>query len=283
MMRVQFILLIVCLFAWATHYGASAQQRIITAGSSSSEIVCALGLCDKIVATDRTSLYPESLQDLPSIGYRNSINAEGILSLEPDLVILEKSYVTDDLITQLRLSRIKVVVVQSEQNFESSKARIRTIAGALNKLSEAEQLIGQIEIDLLAISKKVASAPSRPKVLCVYARGTGAIQIAGSNTSFELLRLAGAVNAAADIEGYKPLNTESLIQSNPDFILFFDSGLESIGGVEGVLKIPGVSQTKAGKEKQIIHMDGNLLTNWGPRIAQAVEELFYLTHPIASR
>lgn len=282
-MRVQYILLIVCLFAWATHYGASAQQRIITAGSSSSEIVCALGLCDKIVATDRTSLYPESLQDLPSIGYRNSINAEGILSLQPDLVILEKSYVTDDLITQLRLSRIKVVVVQSEQNFESSKARIRTIAGALNKLSEAEQLIDQIEIDLLAISKKVASAPSRPKVLCVYARGTGAIQIAGSNTSFELLRLAGAVNAAADIEGYKPLNTESLIQSNPDFILFFDSGLESIGGVEGALKIPGVSQTKAGKEKQIIHMDGNLLTNWGPRLAQAVEELFYLTHPIASR
>jgi iron complex transport system substrate-binding protein len=258
-------------------------QRIITAGSSSSEIICALGACDKIVATDRTSLYPEKLQSLPSIGYRTGINAEGIISQSPDLVIFEKGYVKEDVISQLTSTGIKVTVVDPEQNFESTKARIRTLSELLNKKQEGEILIQKIEADLALVKKKVEANTARPKVLCVYARGTGAMQVAGANTSFGLLSLAGAVNAVPDIEGYKPLNAESLIQANPDYILFFTSGLESIGGAEGALKITGVEQTTAGKKKQIIHMDGILLTNWGPRVAQAAEELFYLTHPEAKK
>jgi iron complex transport system substrate-binding protein len=260
-----------------------AQQRIITAGSSSSEIVCALGYCEKIVATDRTSLYPKKLQALPSIGYRNSINAEGIISQTPDLVIFEKGYVKDDVVSQLTSTGIKVTVVDLEQNFESTKARIRTIAELLAKKQEGEALIKKIEADLTQVKKKVEANAARPKVLCVYARGAGAMQVAGANTSFALLSLAGAVNAVPDIEEYKPLNAESLIQANPDYILFFTSGLESIGGIEGALKITSVDQTTAGKKKQIIHMDGILLTNWGPRVAQAAEELFYLTHPEAKK
>lgn len=265
----------------ATTFGQPS--RIITAGSSSSEIVCALGFCDKIVATDRTSLYPEKLQALPSIGYRSGVNAEGIVSLTPDLVIIEKGYVKEDVIAQIQSTGIKVVAVDHEATFESTKIRIRSIAEAVNKKTEGEALITKIEQQLTEVAKKVTNNPSRPTVLCVYARGAGSMQVAGKNTSFGLLPLAGTVNAVPDIDGYKPLNAESLIQANPDYILFFTSGLESIGGIEGALKITGVEQTTAGKKKQMIHMDGILLTNWGPRVAQAAEELFYLTHPEAKK
>jgi len=279
-MKVQF-----CFLLLLTSIGSQlvAQQRIITAGSSSTEIVCELGLCDRIVATDRTSLYPAKVQLLPSIGYRTSIGAEGIISLQPDLVIVEKEYVREDVLSQLQSTGIKVLVVEHSQNFESTKARIRAIAAALSKQKEGEVLISKIETALVNSKRKVDATTSRPTVLCVYARGAGAMQVAGKNTSFGLLPLAGVKSAVPDLEGYKPLNAESLIQSNPDYILFFTAGLESIGGVEGALKIIGVDQTTAGKKKQIIHMDGMMLTNWGPRVAQAVEQLFYLTHPEAKR
>lgn len=257
----------------------SAQHRIITAGSSSSEIVCALGDCEKIVATDRTSLYPEALQSLPSIGYRSNISAEGIISQNPDLVIFEKEYVKAEVISHLQATGIKTIVVTQERNLKGIQERIEIIASALNKTSEGEAMISEIKKSLKLIQKKVNSTPSKPKVLCVYARGQGNMQVGGKNSAFNLLDISGAVNAVPEIEGYKPLNTESLIKANPDYILFFDSGLKSLGGKAKVLEIPGVMQTTAGKKAQIISMNGILLSNWGPRVAEAAKELFYLTHP----
>lgn len=258
-----------------------SQNRIITAGSSSTEIVCALGLCDKIVATDRTSLYPEKMQSLPSIGYRSGIGAEGIISMKPDLVIFENEYVKEEVVTQLKSTGIRTVLVENEQSFESTRSRIRTIAAELGKKAEGEALINEIGAELDKVKAKVDATTSRPRVLCVFNRGTGTMMIAGKNTSFGLVPMAGVVNVMDDVDGYKPLNIEALIQANPDYILFFSSGLESIGGMDGALKIPGVSQTTAGKKKQIIAVDGLMLTNWGPRLAEAALELFHLTHPEA--
>ncbi len=260
---------------------AIAKDRIVTAGSSSSEIVCALGYCDNIISTDRTSVYPTQLQALPSIGYRNSIGAEGIIAQRPDLVILEEEYVKEALIEQLESTGIKTLVVAQERSWESTQERITAIAEALNNEEAGENLIARVESELAEVQKLVASTDARPKVLAVYARGAGNLQVGGSNSAFSLLELAGAQNAVPQINGFKPLNTESLIKANPDYILFFSSGLESIGGVEGALEITGVAQTTAGKKRQIIAMDGVKLTSWGPRVAEAARELFFLTHPEA--
>jgi len=271
--------LIVSLLVAGLFQLASAQDRIVTAGSSTSEIVCALGKCDNIIATDRTSLYPEKLQNLPSIGYRNGISAEGIIAQRPDLVIFEDNYVREDLIKQLQATNINVVVVANESNLESTRNRIRTIAEALNAKKAGEALIGEISSDLSELAAKVEETQFEPTVLCVYNRGRGNMMVAGTDTPFSIIELAGAKNAVPEISGFKPLNAESLILANPDYILFFESGLESIGGIEAALKITGVEKTTAGKKRQIIALDGVLLTNWGPRIAEAAEQLFQKLHP----
>jgi iron complex transport system substrate-binding protein len=270
--------IILLLFVFSVQV-AVAQNRIVTAGSSSSEIVCALGYCDKIVSTDRTSVYPAELQKLPSIGYRNSIGAEGIIAQRPDLVILEEEYVKEALIEQLESTGIRTLVVVQEYSWESTQERIRAIAEALGDTKAGEDLIDKIAVELSELEKMVASTETSPTVLPVYARGAGNLQVGGSNSAFSLLHLAGTQNAVPEIEGFKPLNTESLIKANPDYILFFTSGLESIGGVDGAMEITGVAQTTAGKKRQIIAMDGVKLTNWGPRVAEAARELFFMTHP----
>ena len=272
----QKLLIVLCL---GFGYIAQAQPRIVTAGSSSSEIVCALGYGEHIVATDRTSLYPAYLQALPSIGYRTGIGAEGIIAQQPDLVIFERGYVKEELIQQLRSTGITTVVVAETRSWEGTQARIRSIGDALGQRTQAEALIQKLAGELAELKQDVEATNQRPKVLCVYARGQGNLQVGGVNSAFQILTLAGAENAVPKIEGFKPLNAESLIQANPDYILLFDSGLQGLGGVEGVLAIPGVAQTTAGKQRQIISMEGTLMTNWGPRLVEAARELFLLTHP----
>jgi iron complex transport system substrate-binding protein len=271
-------LILITLTAFFT-VSLNAQQRIITAGSAITETVCALGDCDKIIASDRTSLYPASIQQLPSIGYRSGISAEGIISLKPTIIMAEKDYVDDAVLRQLSASGIQLVVVERKLNINDTKKYILQIASVLNRQPEAKKLIASIETDITEVKSLLKKSETIPKVVCVYNRGTTTLSAAGTGTFAEILPLVGAVNAFSNIDGYKPLNTEAFIAANPDYLLMVSSGFQSLGGIEGVLKIPGVAQTIAGKQKQIISLDSLMLTNFGPRIGQAVKELVLLLHP----
>jgi iron complex transport system substrate-binding protein len=276
MKRSSILLLFICILSYTSKVYA---QRIITAGSALTETVCALGDCDKIIASDRTSLYPAHIQQLPSIGYRGGINAEGILSLKPTLVIAEKDYVEDAVLQQLTASGIKLVIIDRKYTFNDTKKFIAQIATALNRDAEGKKLIAKIEGEFAEANTMLKKATSVPKVLSVYNRGTSTISVAGKNTFGEILSYAGATSAVSDVEGYKPLNTEALIAANPDYLLMVSTGLESLGGIDGALKIPGVAQTVAGKRKQIISIESLKLTNFGPRFGEAVKELVVLIHP----
>ena len=267
---------IICLL---TVHVAVSQERIITAGSALTETVCALGVCDQIIASDRTSLYPAQIQQLPSIGYRTGISAEGIISLKPTLVIAEKEYVDEAVLTQLRATQIKLVIVDRKQNWDDTKKYIRQIATALHKEAEGEKLIASNETQLAEASSLLKRASSKPKVLCVYNRGTSTVSTAGKDTFGDITHYVGAVNVFASEQGYKPLNTEALIAANPDYLIMLSSGFESIGGLEGTLKIPGVAQTTAGKKRQVVAVDALRLTNFGPRFGETVKELVGLLHP----
>ncbi|MEM6297618.1 MAG: ABC transporter substrate-binding protein [Bacteroidota bacterium] len=270
------------LFVLAFLVSAFAQDtRIVTAGSIASEIVCALGHQESIVSTDRTSTFPAELQKLPSIGYRNGISAEGIISQEPDLVIFESGYLKPEVAQQLISTGIKTIALDQKYSLESTQKMIAEVATELDKKSEGKKLAAQMEKDFKALAKDVAKTESRPTVLFVYARGTGNMSVIGTDSFASLLEKAGCTNAVPTVEGYKPLNAESLIEANPTYILFFTSGLASVGGKEGALQITGVSETTAGKKGNIIDMDGVMLTNWGPRAAKAARMLFEMTHPTA--
>lgn len=258
---------------------AQKDVRIITAGSAMTETVCALGDCEKIVASDKTSLYPQQIQSLPSIGYRTSINAEGIISLKPTLVIAERGYVSDVVLDQIRATGIRTVIIDKVYDFEGTKNLIMAIGDALSRQNEAKLLVKKIELELAEAAALAKKSRSVPRVLCVYNRGTSSVDVAGAKTFASILPLAGAVSAISGVEGYKPLNAEALIASNPEYLLMFESGVSSLGGVDGVLKIPGVAQTIAGKEKQIIAYDGIALSNFGPRLGETVRDLVLLLHP----
>jgi iron complex transport system substrate-binding protein len=258
---------------------AQQEVRIVTAGSAMTETVCSLGDGAKIVASDRTSLYPAHIQSLPSIGYRNNISAEGIISLRPTLVIAEGGYVDDAVLQQIMSAGIKAIIIERSYDVEGTRRLIRTIGEVLSRQSNAEELITKIEAELEEATLIVKKSKLTPKVLCIYNRGASSVDIAGAKTFAAILPLAGALSAISNVDGYKPLNAEALIASNPDYLLMFESGVKSLGGLDGVLKLPGVLHTNAGTNRKVVAMDGIKLSNFGPRLGETAKELALIFHP----
>src|SRR5205085_10952573 len=159
------LLIFLCLYTLAF---AQPEVRIVTAGSAMTEIVCALGDCDKIVATDRTSLYPAQVQSLPSIGYRSGISAEGIIAMKPALFIVEKMYVEEAVVKQIQSAGIKVLEIPRAYDLKGTKELIRAISKQLNKASQGDQLIAKIESQLAEANVIIKKAKTSPKVLCIY-------------------------------------------------------------------------------------------------------------------
>ncbi|WP_020596642.1 heme/hemin ABC transporter substrate-binding protein [Spirosoma panaciterrae] len=245
--------------------------RLVSLDGTVSEILCDLGLQSHLVGVDVTSTYPESLQKLPKVGHNRNISAEGVISLKPTLVLTSQQAGTrPELLEQIKSAGIKVIAFQQDYSIAGTKKLIQDVANTCQVPSRAKPLIRKLDVDLAQVKK----ATNSPKVLFIYARGTGTLMVSGRGTQVDkMIELAGGVNAAADFENYKPITAEALVTANPDVILLFDSGLESLGGVTGLQKVQGIAQTNAGKTGHIITMDGHLLSGFSPRLGKALQEL----------
>lgn len=248
--------------------------KIVSTNGTLSEILLALGLEDNIVGVDVASTYPTSLQDKPKIGHNRDISSEGVLALDPDFVLGISEVVRPEVADQIRSSGVGLMLFDHEYSIDGAKQLIRAVADSLDRSAKGDSLLRELEVDLAVADSVVAQSKTQPKVLFIYARGTGTMMVAGQQTQLdEMIKLAGGINAVQGFTDFKPLTSEALVAANPDVILLFDSGLASLGGIDGLLEIQGMRQTNAGKNKKVVEMDGQFLTGFGPRLGKAVMEL----------
>lgn len=245
-------------------------KRIVSLNGTVTEIVCALGFEKALAGVDVTSTYPASVQSLPKVGHNRNISAEPVLALQPDLILATANFLQPAVVTQFRETGVKTLVLQQEFSVAGTKALITAIARELKVPEKGAALCRQLDQEQAALR-----IPRQPrKVLFIYARGAGTMMVAGKETPLDkMISLAGAANAAEGFKDFKPLTAESLVAANPDVILMFDSGLQSMGGINGLLKLPGIQQTNAGKQKKVVAMDGQFLSGFGPRVVQAIRDL----------
>jgi iron complex transport system substrate-binding protein len=260
-------------------------SRIVSLGGSVTEIVFALGVGDRVVGVDTSSTYPkDAVEALPKVGYQRRLAAEGVLSLKPTLILATDQAGPPEAIQQLRDSGVTVLILKAEESVEGAKAKIMGFGMALGKQAEAEALVRQLDEDIEQANELLKQVESQPKVMFIYARGAGTAQVAGTNTgAHAMIELAGAKNAVTEYERYKPLTAEAAVAAAPDVILMLSNGLKSVGGVDGLLKEPGIAQTPAGQNRRIVDMDDEYLLSFGPRMGKAVIDLIYLLHPELKR
>ncbi len=257
-----------------------AKPKIVSLGGAITEILYALGMGDAIVGVDVSSTYPEPVKHRTNVGYWRNLNAEAILALQPNLVLTTSEAGPAAVFGQLKKAGIAVVVVDAKYTTANAKAKIRLIAQAVGKVQRGEELVAELERDLAAAEKMQTNIKTTPSVLFIYARGQSLLLASGKNTPADgILPLAKARNAVTQFDGVKPLTSESVVASRPDIILMTTGGMASLGGIDGVLKIPGVALTPAGKSRRIVEIDDLLLLGFSPRCGKAVQELLTILHP----
>ena len=256
----------------------TSSERIVSLNGSTTEILFALDVGDNVVGCDASSTYPKGVRErLPSVGYQYGLNAEGILSLNPTLVIGREDVRPPQVVQQLRMAGVTVLLLKEPRSFEAAKQRLRTIGKAVGREKKAEALAEALDTDIKELETKLASRKeqSKQKALFLYLRGTQTTLVLGTDTApGAMFDIVGAENAAGSIKGNKPMTAEAVIAAQPDVYVLFTTSLKSVGGVDGLLKLPGLAHTPAGQNRRVVTLDGQYLSGFGPRCGRAALDLF---------
>ncbi|MEM1055262.1 MAG: hemin ABC transporter substrate-binding protein [Bacteroidota bacterium] len=251
---------------------AENADRIVTLGGPITETVYALGMGESVVGADQSSLFPADVMEKPRLNYFRQTSAEGVLSLEPTLVIASEGAGPPGVLDQIRDAGVEVLTTPEVQSVEGAEERVRMVATMIGRDAEADRVIDAMRAELAEVEAVQPETP--PRALFVYARGAGTVMVSGTGTSAEaVMRLAGAENAVSDFEEFQPLTAEAMVAAAPDVIVIPERGLESIGGVDGLLRQPGVAETPAGQNRRVVAVDDALLLGFGPRIGEGVRAL----------
>lgn len=245
--------------------------------------VFALGLGDNVVGRD-TSTDFDGTENLPVVTKSgHTLNAEAILQLGPTVVLTDTSIGPKEVRQQLRDAGITVVVISSERRLDNTGELVDEISTALGVPSRGVELNERLHRELDEVASEVAAvAPMNPedkaRMLFLYVRGNANIYyIFGRDSGADsLIDAVGGIDVASEIgwEGAQPMTAEALVAAQPDVIVMMTKGLESMGGVDGLLeKLPAVAQTPAGANRRIIDMEDSQVLSFGPRSAEIVRAL----------
>lgn len=248
-------------------------MHVVALANGAAEIISAMGMRSVLVGRDIASTMP-SLSDVPIVTSGHQVIPEKIISLQPDLVLIDASTGPLNAITVLRKSNIKVRSIPEAWTLADIALKVSAIGAALGSPKSAAALNAKIS-DFITASK--LPGKSAPRVAFLYLRGTSSIYLMGGPGSGadSILSAIGATDVGAQIlpHPFNSLTSESLVNARPDVLLVMIKGLESVGGMSGLLALPGVAQTPAGVHQRVIAVDDSLLLSFGPRTPALIAAL----------
>lgn len=271
--------LVLALFGFALP--ATAQEaRVISLGGSVTEIVAALGAAERLVARDTTSNFPAAITVLPDVGYIRALSPEGVLSVQPTLILAEDGAGPPETMEVLKAAGITIARMPGDPSPEGVLAKINAVATALNLKAKGETLAAEVAARLEVARAKAARVTTPKRVLFILSLQGGRVMAGGAGTEAEgIITLAGGVNAATGFDGYKPMTDEAILAAAPDVILMMDREGDLALGDADLLAQPALAATPAVKSGAIVRMDGMLLLGFGPRTPEAAEALYAALYP----
>ncbi|MEJ6768239.1 MAG: ABC transporter substrate-binding protein [Paracoccaceae bacterium] len=261
--------------------GADAEQRkaefdrIVSIGGSVTEIIYALEQQHRLIARDTTSSFPAEVMTLPDVGYMRALSPEGVLSVTPNLIVAEEGSGPPEAIDLLKAASVSFVTVPDKFSSQGIIDKVLAVGWALGVESKAQALAKSLTLELAAAEAAAnVNDGSQKKVLFVLSVRGGRILASGTNTAADgIIRMAGAINAISEFEGYKLLSDEAIIAAAPDIILMMDRGGDHSTAADELFALPAVATTPAAQSRAIIRMNGLYLLGFGPRTGKAILQL----------
>ena len=226
---------------------ASAAERVVSIGGAVTEILYALGKDKDIVGVDTTSLFPiAAAKEKPSVGYMRQLSAEGVLGLNPSMILAIEGSGPKETLNVLAAAKVPMITVPDSFSGEGIIEKTRIIAHAIGADERGKCIIEQVHADLAAL-QKVESAITKPKrVLFVLSFVNGRAMAAGTKTAADgMIKLAGAENAVSEFEGYRPLSDEAIVAAKPDVVMTIERSGQGTLTADTVFSQPARSRTVA--------------------------------------
>ena len=260
----------------------SSADRVIPLTGSLSELVYSLGLGENVVARDVTATF-EQAEKLPVVTRAHDVSAESVLSLKPTLVLAESSTGPAEAVEQIRDAGIPLLVIPPALELADVGKRIDAVAGALGVPAAGKKLRERTEERIATAREGIPDQGQAPKVAFLYLRGTASVYLLGGARSgaSSLIEAAGGVDAGKESglkKDFTAITSEALAKAAPEVILVMSKGLESVDGVDGLLKIPGIAETPAGQDRRVASVDDGVLLNYGPRTDKVISSLVKQFH-----
>src|SRR5689334_19594045 len=254
--------------------------RIVSIGGAITEILYALGFEDRLAGVDSTSLYPSAaLRDKPNVGYMRQLSAEGVLGLNPSLVLAMQGSGPKETIEILDAAKVPLVMVPERFSEQGLLDKIALVGRAMDAAPRAECLSKAVAADLAQLRTLRGKVTKPVRVMFVMSLLNGRAMAAGKATAAnEIIQLAGAVNAIDGYDGYKPINDEAIIAAKPDVVLSIARGKDSVEA-DALFAHPAFALTPAAGHKAFISMEGLYLLGFGPRTAAAARDLSVKLYP----
>lgn len=251
-------------------------SRIVTLSGDLTEVVFALGFGSSVVATDVTTVHPAEAVGLPIVGVGRFLTAEGVLGEAPTLVLGDTQTSPLETIEQIRSAGVPVVILDVPTTFEGLYQKLEQIGVVLGVAEEARSLAADVRSSIEATLAEAPRYDPQPRIAFVYSRGPDVMLLFGSEmTTQPLIEAVGGVDvgAGAGVVGTVSVTPEAMVAASPDVIIITSEGLEALGGIDGLLTLPGFAETPAGRDRRILdYPEGDILT-FGPRIADTLREL----------
>ena len=251
-------------------------QAIVSLSPTATEMLFAIGAGDQVVAVDDFSYFPEEAPVTDLSGF--DPNVEAIIGYEPDLVILSGD--RNDVVAGLAAVDVPTIVLGSAMAIDDTYTQIEALGAATGHIGDAAELVSNMQTD---IEELVAQVPERDEPLTYYHELDDTYFSVTSDTFIgEIYALAGLENVAdgaegaADAGGYPQLSAEFLIDADPDLIFLADTKCCAQDATT-VAARPGWADMSAVQGGNVIELDDDIASRWGPRIVDFLESIVEAT------
>lgn len=254
--------------------------RIVSIGGANTEILHELGLHPYLVGIDTSSNYPQSITHLPNVGYARALSLEGVLSLRPTHVLSTDMAGPAHVLESIKKYKgIQLERVNARSSFEGLIQHVQLIADLFGKIDSGHQLSRRLQDEMkevmrLHVATEFSSQSKVPRVLFMLSHQSSQVVAGGLNTAAHaMIEYAGGKNAMDQMRGYKALNKEALIQSNPDILLMTSQSEKILRNPRSLLNDPSTAHIPAIKNNRIVVVEANQLLGFGPRLPLTIGQL----------
>lgn len=253
-------------------------DRIIPLDGDIAEIVFALGMGGRVVATDLSATYPPEADMLPQIGYQRALSAEPILAFEPTLLIGTDVAGPPEALDELERVGVPVAIVDAPATPAGPADKIRAVARVLGIPDVGDRLAAGVQaaIDAATPTDPTAEPAAALRVAMLYIRGESTQLIFGEGSGIDWIIEATGASDVADELGIvdnAEITAEALLTAAPDVLLVTEDGLASVGGIDGLVALPTVAGTPAAQRRAVLAYDAQLMLGNGPRTGDFLAQL----------